>query len=122
MKAQELRIGNWVDRDGKLYRILSGYGLLTGAVAKYKPIPLTPEILEKCGFEKREQGVCNCYYIPNSTISMSYQIELVWLKDIINGKESGFPFYRNAFCTVKYLHQLQNLYFALTGEELDFKP
>ena len=30
-------------------------------------------------------------------------------------------FYKNGYFIIKYVHQLQNLYFALTGEELTIK-
>jgi hypothetical protein len=74
----------------------------------YQPIPLTPEILEKCGF----------YF------------EKHWYKRIANldfficslGNMDEFYLLQFGSCGImppcKYLHQLQNLYFALTGEEL----
>lgn len=73
-----------------------------------KPIELTEEILVKCGFEKhstnpfwfRKKQICISLAESLELISWDMQIFKIDLK-------------------VKYLHQLQNLYFALTGEELE---
>ena len=71
----------------------------------YRPIPLTPEILEKCGFR-------NYDLIKWDTDAMLI---------IKNG--DGYLYLANQrHVNIFYLHQLQNLYFALTGEELTFKP
>ena len=124
MKANELRIGNWVhepvigycqievieynnclvgDSSDTAYNIL-----LTGL----EPIPLTPEILIACGFPLAEHQRMGAIVYENNKFD-------IWLYKY-DGKSSytcscspdgGKP--------IEYLHQLQNLYFALTGEELD---
>jgi hypothetical protein len=84
-----------------------------------KPIPLTPEWLERCGFE----------YLPFSTdISMfsfykkSETFELIIVNDGINCEyKHGVFYYEDEHHPVVHVHQLQNLYFALTGEELQIK-
>jgi hypothetical protein len=76
-----------------------------------EPIPLTPEILEKCGFVIIEQGrLC------------------VWFEDFelcqLNSDKNKLGLYWCEHYTgvsIEYLHQLQNIYFALTGEELNIK-
>lgn len=61
------------------------------------PIPLTPEILEKAGFEKMANTLdWSCY----------------------NEKIDHF-FFHSPDSRIQTVHQLQNLYFALTGEELN---
>lgn len=73
-------------------------------------IPLTPEILEACGFSnKHHEGgqTYACPHIPN--------IEL------LNIEDSGFDLYFNGL-NIKHLHQFQNLIFVLTGQELIYKP
>jgi hypothetical protein len=68
ISANELRIGNWLDFNGKMQRVglidldLDDEGEeLVASIEEYdttyilrngkiKPIPLTPEILEACGF------------------------------------------------------------------------
>ena len=79
----------------------------------YAPIPITPEWLERLGFEWDiyYQGYCDGNYLvnirENGTISFAY------------GKrrhdEMQFLPY------IKYVHQLQNLYHAITGNELKIK-
>lgn len=113
--ANELRIGNWVVYDGGLHEIdaIWSYAINLKYVAggielkKISPIPLTPEILDKCGFIKTgNEGECiNCnrgiLYIKFDHIGLvEYRIGELW------------------FTTVHYLHQLQNLYWCLCGEEL----
>lgn len=75
------------------------------------PIPLTPEILEKAGFKK-----------------LSYDFEF-WKNSMWRLKQHKLnnEWYlthcgEEVDCIkIKYLHQLQNLYFALTGEELNIE-
>lgn len=69
------------------------------------PIPITPEILEKCGF------VSNPY--QDRYEFGDIHVEYCGIRDIC---------WINSHPHIEYLHQLQNLYFALTGEELTFKP
>ncbi|MGK6342897.1 hypothetical protein ACMGDK_11695 [Chryseobacterium sp. DT-3] len=70
-------------------------------VSYYKSIPLTEKWLLKFGFEN--------------------EIPLHWFnKVIINNYKGGFI--EKMYGTqIQYVHQLQNLYFALTGEELTLK-
>lgn len=123
MKKEELRIGNLVEypnwnKDGsvKYFHIRDVYtddnkiGLTDGmfqvpsSKLKYiKPIHLTEEWLVKLGFVKDKLD--NTYYKGDFEI---------YLPKYFKWKESIF---RN----VKTVHQLQNLYFALTGEELEVR-
>jgi hypothetical protein len=77
------------------------------------PIPLTPEILEKCGFNKEEKKT-NRNDIPSGTYQV-YDKGHFAFNSIhgwwFNGKQLDFP--------PQYLHQLQNLYYFLCGEELN---
>jgi len=79
-----------------------------------QPIPLTPEILEKCGFENDNVFEKMFKYLNKSI----YDTDKLTFR-----KEEGFICfdgikYRTLLKHIIYLHQLQNLYFALTGEEL----
>lgn len=92
-----------------------GYGL-----KDIKPIPLTEEWVLKFGFE-----------------FVSKQHQYGWFKDVLDrqicwchSKEISIEFrtgqydeYQGTLIDVdcEYVHQLQNLYFALTGEELTLK-
>ena len=118
MKANELRCTNLVFYNGKHCKIaLVG---ISGEIELYteiidwveccgiediQPIPLTPEMLEKAGwrllFEKTYE---------NNKFD-------IWLSESKNG---GYTFTSrpDGGKLLYFLHQLQNLYFALTGEEL----
>ena len=116
IQPQELRIGNYVEYriqdeldERKEWLELSTIDatdlviLESGIDEDFRPIPLTEEILLKFGFLKDD----NFYHLNN-----------IWISN----------FYENYFSLdgfdetkIEYVHQLQNLYFALTGEELKFK-
>jgi len=123
MNANELRINNWVSRTDGVQIQLSNIGRKGTNIGPdefpvyiewhmFEPIPLTPEILEKCGFEKRGK---NGYY-GNGKGNLLYI-------DISNNSLLQAGAYDSwAILTTKlqHLHQLQNLYYALTGEELTY--
>jgi hypothetical protein len=76
------------------------------------PIPITPEWLGRLGFKYSK--TFKCYSIDFELLFYSEGGEY-WLCDQDAGKlqKIGKPF--------KHVHQLQNIYFALTGEELQLK-
>lgn len=103
IKEKDLRVGNLVLYDDKLFEVDV---IVTFADNDFNPIPLTPEILEKCGFEKVYQSyVLDKFFLYNGPdVAGDW-----WFK---MSEAVGFT------VKIKYLHQLQNLYYALTGEEL----
>lgn len=132
MKLSDFRIGNLVNEDHFVKAITleneltiwnkSGYDFLN--IIDIEPIPLTVEWVEKFGFsltdyETDEDVIIEVYYKEINDNCM-YFINLC--DDGFN--EFGFV---TSFADVmlnnnlKYVHQLQNLYFALTGEELTLK-
>jgi len=101
MKAAELRIGNWVDIESidvqvECLPIDYDYSVL-------EPIPLTEEWLIKFGFDGQDYNLFTIELSRNQFMILKDE----WLIVISNN--------------CKYVHQLQNLYFALTGEELTIK-
>lgn len=154
--ANELRIGNWVNvkvegKDGLFdgnYQIeeirkdviLFNNGIHPAYRMLY-PIPLTEEILLKCGFE---------YILPYDK-NDNWEMKLGNYKDSkedpkLDGKDvlpvfcsssdliqegrgayvaicedSGSYLANMHVNEILYLHQLQNLYFALVGKELEVK-
>ena len=109
MKATELRIGNWViDQDGEQSQVMSI--LINGTHRWWNPIPLTVEWLERFGFDvydlqnrkRAYQNNFNINLFKRGDIKISYK-------------------HRQLSIDLKYVHQLQNLYFALTSEELQIK-
>ena len=105
MKAHELRIGNLIERGGQIVTV--GWGTIKAASEGMdvgSPIQLNNEWYLKFGFEKSN----NSYYIGDYT----YGVELI-------DCDFYFLLYGDqAMIKIKHVHQLQNLYFALTGEEL----
>ena len=131
MKANELRIGNLFQGDKfSIARYgmysdgvtsITGYGIYllseNDNILDLKPIPLTEEILLKCGFKFKKCGPCGQDQWANLDI---WSIPCSDTGNFITIRGSS----RNSFILYPYgtyihsLHQLQNLYFALTGEEL----
>jgi len=107
MKATELRAGNLTffkekERELNLWDF-STY--IQTNIGYYKPIPLTEEWLKRFGFE---------FWDGLGWRHMETKGLLVF---------DTFFFYRyySIGVCLKHVHQLQNLYFALTGEELELK-
>ena len=119
MNANELRLNNFIfDDNGDTTKVfsLSGYGcpeINDDQVSnRYKPIPLTEEWLVKFGFEKDIET--KSWSILTSLEKFDYLFE-------ISNKYQHYFQPDFARIDIKYVHQLQNLYFALTGEELTLK-
>ena len=124
MKAEELRIGNLVTLSGSL--ILTVYeihedcfyakdikeGSFKNTWSDLQPIQLSEEVLLKCGFENGGYDLLFWYnndielYGFNHLDADNYALLTSHLKEDVNVR-------------IYYLHQLQNLYYALTGEELE---
>lgn len=113
MEANELRIGNFVGDIGNIpyqvypQTILSLWQMeISGKIPlDVNPIPLTEEWLVKFGFTKS---------LANGTIYCKARfMEIIYDSDIY----LSFSGNRGKL-NIKHVHQLQNLYFALTGEEL----
>jgi hypothetical protein len=115
IKANELRIGNWVKSNIEQQVTIETIEYLLNDKISDKsiiqPIPLTPEILEKCGFIYKETG--SEVYEQERKI---YGHLFIW------GATSNDTYCHDFHCggEIKYLHQLQNLYYAITGEELTY--
>jgi len=81
----------------------------------YQPIKLTEEWLLKLGFNKLENHIPTYYKCFGDLIlddyEFSFNISVDW-------KLNYFITVFGRKITIKYVHQLQNLYFALTDEEL----
>jgi hypothetical protein len=106
MKAQDLRIGNYVyngfNEVVKISNIISQNNTSGYLLETLKPIALTEEILLKCGFEKGK-----CYFSLEN-----FDIDL-----------KGWFGFNNmvANANINHLHELQNLYYSLTKTELDYE-
>ena len=123
---QELRIGNWVNHKivEKWERVdsidydqllksngVEQYYINRFQLEDYEPIPLSPEILEKCGFNKKTYGGAGLFYV-NGLVHISEYLNYLNC-DPYGSVENSV--------SVQYLHQLQNLFYVLTGQELEIK-
>ncbi len=119
MEARELRINNYLYKDETVVQIdARSIFDIDGGDKRYRPIKITEDLLVKLGFYKDEFDVNHWYelnvgglkFITNDIGESGYskKLELVFISEID----------RNEKC--EYLHQLQNLVKALTGEELTF--
>jgi len=127
LKANDLRIGCIIEKSGDICSVASinsdntirifnedktdTWGCF--ALRIFNPIPLTEEWLIKLGFERDLQ--INLYRLYNDFGTIVY-----YPKSSV--EKSKFSFMLIGYCFVTYeilhLHELQNLYFALTGSEL----
>jgi hypothetical protein len=109
MKANELRIGNYIlNENGNVVLLCkSRFRVMIKGNINYQPIPLTEEWLLRFWFERS-----GLYFVKSQ----------VYIYDEYGLTDTGFE-YRFNYTQIKlmYVHELQNLYFALTGEELTFK-
>ena len=115
MEAKELRIGNLylnygipsiVDADfiGRLASIEK-----RGKIAiDVSPIPITAEWLERFSFTS------NGFFRMKRTGRFLFEIP-------IDEKGLSVYFCDRVLAKIEYIHQLQNLFYALTGEELTLK-
>ena len=136
MKATELRIGNLIEYriqddldDRKDWWEVSKIDATDLCILEsnidydFRPIPLTEEWLLKFGFERHDNGSVSAQFSYGiNPVTQDYIIFLIWIKDYENDYQlNGFPFYQNGYFEIKTVHQLQNLYFYLTGKELVLK-
>lgn len=124
--ASELRIGN-VFKWNILASMGKGIDRVNLENIKYYEffdgIPLTEEILLKCGFENNsillsEQRILDIHD-EGSVSFLDSELATELFKSTWNGRDDLFYNIMVIARNIKYLHTLQNLYFALTGKELE---
>lgn len=117
IKANELRIGNLVLETGATsYTVITPQHIQKCSLMQEwaYPIPLSPEILEKCGGEKDDKSVFGGYLFR---LNGGEQIRIVY-SDTIGWH---WPMFGHTAVIVNFLHQFQNLIFLVDGNELDVK-
>jgi hypothetical protein len=119
MKAEELRLGNLVSnmnpRHNDSILTIESIGdnhevnvfYRKYLLSELEPIPLTEEWLLKFGFTKHGQY---SYFYKDDLIIDKNDLGVFFMCDI------------DIHVEIKSVHQLQNLYWCLFGEELTLKP
>jgi hypothetical protein len=133
IQAKDLRIGNWVNCDAEAgtlpYRVDEIYTttvfcdseVYLSSAFKYKDvsgIPLTEELLLKMGFV-RSSSKSPLWSMGNTMLIWFTEYESDMLDNYFEfrfGITDSYKAHRNV--RLDYVHQLQNLTFILTGQEL----
>jgi len=136
VQANELRLGNHVKYDDGTITTIEGIRqhdvYLDGfpqplSLSVILPIPLTPDVLERCGFEGQDGE----FQHPENTdfdLMICCSENGLWCAYNFGQSFDGFAVITprvnivpNPICNpFKHLHQLQNLYYCLCGTELNF--
>lgn len=130
MKAQDLRLGNFVIAKNEIIKIIefresfvlgeNDNSIIGDLPSQMKPIELTEDLLLKIGFDAMhstrymyEKSIINkhnindtvyiTFHLINKTLRMDFSKDL----QILNLHD------------IKYLNQLQNAYYLLTNQELE---
>jgi len=139
IQAHELRINNWVTHRHFPYDFFSirslskdrvhminivdkdGYAI-DYELSDLHPIELSPDILKKLGFERNRNGE------PSIEINdIASHLELMagvdhYYYPSFTQTPQGDEERTVYFNRINSVHQLQNLYYALTGQEITFNP
>ncbi len=116
---QDLRLGNLVEYDGKIFKVKEirnyiivcdrGKGNVDFTVNEISPLELTEDWLLKLGFEKKEDQ--KYYHEKYDRTWVKIETCIVkWYGNAIGG-----------LVMIDYVHQLQNCFNVFTGEELTIK-
>lgn len=111
IKAEELRIGNWVMNDANYFEFDVD---CFNQINSIQPIPLTEEWLLNFGFNYRnEHRGEGCIMDLKGEKYKSASVAIPYKS------QEGRLIYMTVWSApINYVHQLQNLYYAITGEEL----
>ena len=140
MEANELRIGNYAtdsiqtgaitvfNNDACVLKHKSG--IVKCRISDLSPVPITKEWLLKFGFKAWDNketiyalerdideynNTCFRFWFQSDKLIFDY------IQNEVHPTESVFDDKNIIRLDIQHVHQLQNLYFALTNEELTFK-
>lgn len=115
MKAEELRMGNWVflyKGNDKVPFQMEGFDIYKVSESNcyyISPIPLTEKVLEACGAVYLHANIWE-YELKLSAINVYFRFNSNHCFSEVGGIYMGDR--------ISHLHQLQNLYYAMRGAEL----
>src|SRR5690606_4448268 len=123
--VQELRSGNYVLWQGKIVEVISimprwacvRYDEVTfsRSYEEFQSVPITEEWLREFGFGASDE--CEMGHNTNKHFGFYFDWHFKRFRLDVDDGENGLEIRLD----IRYVHQLQNLYFALTGEELKRK-
>lgn len=142
VNPSEIRLGNWFryipesyfgpncddvfQFTQKSWRWIAEIGIDIGSAIS--PIPITADILVKSGFAEVNTGTSWAGYSKSFGNSNQYQIDFFFG---LNIEDSGLEIRGNSefgnyetliyLPHIKYVHQLQNIHYSITGQELEIK-
>ena len=123
MNNKELRIGNWVitNKGEQVLDVLcDSINTFQCAGIPYDevfPIPLTEKWLIKFGFEKQEVEAKGLDTWNEWSLDR-FELSSRGTEGVAKNEFTFIVYETGLTIKIKYVHQLQNLYFALTGKEL----
>ena len=136
MKGNDLRIGNWVKVNDPIFGVntykvatIRDNGIITlndnmsCLVDNIEPIELTGDILINIGFKK---GYNEIYSKTIKVDFYEYNISYQNVKDnkysfVAYGYKNGELKRKMILDNIQYLHELQNVFFSFTNQELEMK-
>jgi len=110
MQAQELMLNNLFSLTSDGLSVVVADRAILSSILRDKfaggmyPIPLTTEWLEKLGWD----GESNSDFWEKGDVTIGYYY----------GESNGFYFQYTDHVRIEFVHQLQNLYYILTGKPL----
>lgn len=128
MKIQEIKFGNLIKIKDEICRIIeirecNVYGesatkILVSNIRTAKPIKITNNILQKIKNKKQEEFILGDNII--TYLSFPNKKKEIFTAEI-NKNEVYISFQNitNNLIKIKYLHELQNLYYCITKQELE---
>lgn len=123
MKANQFRVTNLVNYNGEMFPIIfigldsvvlirKDQSTFTVKFDKIKPISITNKILS----DSKMTELCGCYYFWKNSMFFINQL-------VKENKSTAWNVYATSetkLTEIRYIHELQNIFFSLCGEELVF--
>lgn len=134
VKPNDIRLGNWLKyspdekwvKDIHNQPVQADLDILIEVASAYRhgdipepylPIELSPEILEKAGFVSNRWGGWMLHLYDRDYLMCGVNMDVYIDKPTIDQDGTWYDFDVHVV-ECKYVHQLQNLYFALTNQPL----
>lgn len=126
IQANDVKLKNNIYRIFKTHRqVVEVCGIVENEInfiplEDFEGIPLTPEILIACEFNVDQNG----YFIDAWTTGQNARFDISWFDGnvFLKSRYEEEKLEVQKLPHIKSLHQLQNLFYTLTGRELNYRP